>query len=292
MNMSEYKTLIYEPGRITRIINNQPQFHNKFGYEFQDEYTDALKRFDQDREAVVAVTLAVGRNFSAGGDMRAYSQKQSWDFDSSYQYTEETWRYEQERMGRIFYSIVDCRKPTICGAQGIMVANGMFLALAQDITIMSEDAFVGVPIIRVSGGGGGLESDMGYRYAMEFFSTGWNTSAQELYRRGIINQVVPLAKLEETVMKYANIIALMPSESLKLIKSSLRFRVYLSGAFESNLFSREMNLTAHLASEAEGREREFYKMILEKGMRAACDVRDKPFEEYGFSRYKANEIDI
>jgi enoyl-CoA hydratase/carnithine racemase len=285
--MAEYRTIIYEPGPVTRIIHNEPEKRNVMGPEFEAEFLDAMKRFEEDREACVAVNLAVGKHFSAGHDIAALSARQDWEVGEPPQMTEVDWRLRLDPR-KWYYPVWDCQKPLIAGVQGACLAAATAFLMSHDIIVMAEDAYLGMEITRTSGAAGGVFMLwMGYRKAFEWLCTGSNIGALELYRLGAINKVVPKDRVDAEAMRYGEIIALMPPETVKLTKLSLKFGINRMGARDLIWNSQETNLLAHLAGEE--REKEFYTIMKEKGMKAALDFRDKPFEKYGYSRYKATE---
>ncbi len=285
--MAEYKTIIYEPGPVTRIIHNEPETRNVMGPEFEDEFLDAMKRFEENREARVAVSLSIGKHFSAGHNILNLAKQQDWKADGPPQMTEVDWRIRLDAR-RWYYPVWDCQKPLVAGAQGACLAAASGFLMSHDIVVMSEEAYLGVEITRISGAAGGLHMLwMGYRKAFEWLCTGSNIGAHELYRLGAINKVVPLANLEEETMRYAQVIALMPPETVKLTKLSLKYGMNHMGARDLIWHMQETNLMAHLAGNE--REKEFYTIMKEQGMKAALDFRDKPFEDYGYSRYRPPE---
>jgi hypothetical protein len=89
-------------------------------------------------------------------------------------------------------------------------------------------------------------------------------------------------------MRYAEIISLMPAEAVRLTKASLRFGMNEMGAREQLWHSEETNILAHCVGDE--REKKFYRIMKEKGMKAALEFRDGPFEKYGYNRHKATDI--
>lgn len=286
--MDSYKTLIYEPGPVTKIIHNEPEKGNTMGYEFEKEFLDALARFEKDREAKVAVSLATGKHFTAGHDIANLSERQSWKPGEKVEWNEATWRRINDPR-KLDYPLWEVSKPLVVGVQGAVIGAGITFVMLHDIVIMGESAFFSAAITRVSGASGGLfQMWMGYRKAFELLATGWNMSAREVYRLGAVNKVVPDDKIEEEALRYAQIMALMPLEVLKLSKQSLKFGMNMNGAREQIWHNQETNTLIHCASTEE--EKQFYTIMKEQGMKAALEFRDKAFEQYGFIRSKATDI--
>jgi len=288
--MSDYKTIIYEQGLITKIIHNEPETGNTFNETFQEEYVDALKRFEWDKESSIALITARGKDFCTGIDLSRYigNHKEAEKFSH---YTEVDWRYEYEKLTSIFLSIWDCRKTLVCAAQGACLDIGEDFLLAHDVIIMAEDAYIGAPMMRLSKAGFGLLGNfVGYRIAMEHYLTGWNMSSSELHRHHVINRVVPTEKLETAGEKYAKIISFMPKEGLKITKNSIKFSINRRGARESIIYNTGMNIDGQMASKYQGPQIEFYKALAEKGVEAALQLRDSPYELYGYDRQRVTEI--
>jgi enoyl-CoA hydratase len=286
--MEEFKTLIYEPGPVTRIIHNEPERNNVMGPDFEKEFLEAVRRFEKNDEARVAVTLSKGKHFAAGHDLSALAKKQSWKSGQSGEWSEPKWRKACDPR-RFIYPLWDVAKPLVAGVQGAALAAGGHFALLHDIVVMGENAYIGFEVGRVSGAGGAfIQMWMGYRKAFEVLCTGWNISSHELYRLGAINKVVPDDQVEAEAMRYAEIISLMPPETVKLNKASLKFGMARMGMREQLWHGEETNILAHCVGDE--REKEFYRIIKEKGMRAALEFRDAPFEKYGYSRHKATNV--
>lgn len=288
MAEAQYTTIIYESGTITRIIHNEPERHNVMSPVFEREFRDALKRFDQDEEAKVAVSLANGKHFAAGHDLGSLSGRQSWEAGKKAELGEVQWRRLNDPR-RFEYQIWDCSKPLVAGVQGAALAAGANFVMLHDIVVMGENAFLGFEIARTSGAPGGfMEMWLGYRKAFEVLCCGWNIGAWELHRLGAINKVVPDDQVEAAAMRYAEIIALMPLETVRLIKQSLRLAQNMRGAREMLWHNAETNTLVHLVGDE--REKEFYRILKQQGMKAALEFRDAPFEKYGYNRHRATEI--
>ena len=258
------------------------------GAQFQAEYLEAIGEFENDREAKVAVSLSNGKHFAAGHDISFLGKKQSWEAGQANQWAEAKWRRACDPRKWV-YQVWDISKPIIAGVQGAAFAAGAQFVMLHDMVVMGESAYLGFAITRVSGAGGGdMQLWLGYRKAFEYCCTGWNIGAQELYRIGAINKVVPDDKIEEEAMRFAEIVSLMPLETLRLNKASLKFGMDRMGARDMLWHNEETNILQHCVGEE--REKEFYRIMKEQGMKAALEFRDAPFEKYGFTRYKATEI--
>src|SRR5262245_63179803 len=101
-----------------------------------------------------------------------------------------------------------CWKPIIAAVNGYALGGGFEMALACDIIIAADHAHLGLPEPRVGlmAGAGGvhrLPRMIPTKIAMGYILTGRHMTAQEAHRWGIVNEVVPLAELMPTAMKWA-----------------------------------------------------------------------------------------
>jgi enoyl-CoA hydratase len=107
---------------------------------------------------------------------------------------------------------------------GRVIAAGLMLAWVCDLIVASEDATFFDPVS--AWGAPGLEWfaypwEFGARKAKEFLFTGDTWSAQEAWRLGMVNHVVPAADLAESALALARRIANKPSFALKAAKQSV-----------------------------------------------------------------------
>jgi enoyl-CoA hydratase len=308
MKKEPYKTLIYEPGKITRFIHDEPEKRNVTTGTFILELNDALRKFERDPEAIVGVFTSTGPVFCAGHNLEYVSEMEEWKGKESTgsdvvpivkapstsehpkmarrQATEEDWRKQMDFMRYVHYlPLWDCLKPLVVGVQGGAYAGGVFFTQMFDIVVASEDAFFDYGVSHMSGASGdamlGLYGN--WRKAMEIALTGWNFDAQEAQRIGLVTKVVPKEQLEAECLRYAEIICRMRPHQVKLGKMGIKTAMNRLGARDFITLGYEWNILAHL--EKTEVEDEFYKIVKTKGMKAATDFVQKPFEDLGYSRF-------
>ena len=154
--------------------------------------------FRDDPDAWVAIITGSGeRAFSAGNDLK---------------YTAERGRRSRVVGSAPFGGIssdFECWKPIIAAVNGFALGGGLELALACDIIVAADHAEVGLPEVRVGlvAGAGGvhrLPRHVPLKVAMGMMLTGRRIPAQEAYRIGLVNEVVPQSKLMETAEGWAS----------------------------------------------------------------------------------------
>jgi enoyl-CoA hydratase/carnithine racemase len=284
-----YKTIIYEPGVITKITHNEPDRANSINGSFILEFEDALKKFQRDPEARVGVIMAKGKTFCSGHDLKFVTSMEDLSkkpAEKRYPPTEEDWRFQLDFMRQKFYfPLWDCRKPLIAAVQGGAHTGGAEFAMLCDFVVASENATFDYRIMRITGvvPSQTLIYLVGYRKAMEIYLCGGSLSARQAEELGAVNKVVPAERVEEEAMRYANIIALMPPETVRLLKEAAKFFMNRMGARDLLWYGSETDILGHMTKsiyDENGRDKQFWKISKEKGLRAALDFRDEPFKKF------------
>jgi enoyl-CoA hydratase len=204
--MSEMpKLLLEKDGPIGWIVFNQPEKRNAVSQEMWErmpEYVDELSRDDAIR--VVILRGAGDRAFVAGADISQFKDRRRNMADEE----------EYSRISaRGTDALVALDKPLLAMIHGYCVGGGVSIAITCDLRIAADDARFGVPAARLGLGYHykGMEKLMrlvGPAYTKEiFFTARTDFSAQDAWRMGLVNQVVPKADLERFTRDYALTIA-------------------------------------------------------------------------------------
>ncbi len=196
-----YHHVIYEKkARIAYVTINRPEVMNALHYEANVELYEIFNDFKQDDDVWVAILTGTGnRAFSAGNDLKATAAATA---------RGEKLPGRQVPFGGITSGFA-CSKPIIAAVNGIAVGGGFEMALASDLIIAAEHARFGLPEPRVGliAGAGGvhrLPQQIPLKQAMSMLLTGRQITAQEGYRMGFVNEVVPAAELMAAAERWAN----------------------------------------------------------------------------------------
>jgi enoyl-CoA hydratase/carnithine racemase len=132
-----------------------------------------------------------------------------------------------DRYHGIIRAIVSAPKPVIAKVEGPAVGFGCDLALACDIRLMANDAyleerFVKIGLMPDGGGTFWLPRLIGLGRAMELMLTGDRVTADRALALGLTNHVHPAAALEEETMKLAQRLAKGPPLAYAAIKRAVR----------------------------------------------------------------------
>ena len=229
-----FTTIRYEAdGAVATITMDRPDVANAQSSTMIDEIDAALDLADADDGVRVVILAAAGKHFSSGHDLKALV---AGDGDDPWIAMRETpegkFQHEKTMYFERCLRIHDFRKPTIAAVQGSCVAAGLMLAAMCDLIVAADDAEFSNPVLRLTGAGVELlvePWELGIRKAKEFLFTGDTIDAQEAWRLGLVNRVVPRAELEARTRELADRVALVPPVTAQTVKDTLNQTATLMG---------------------------------------------------------------
>jgi enoyl-CoA hydratase len=192
----ELKTLLYEKEQnVAWITLNRPDKLNAQSIGLVADLNTALEDARLDDETHVIVLTGNGRAFSAGADISEFPSSNMMDYIK-----------RNKAIYRPYEFIRDIPKPVIAMVNGIAYGGGCELAMCCDMIIASEEAKFGQPEISIGAipGWGGtqmLPRLVGEKRAKELVFTGDFIPAEEAFRMGLVNKVVPADKLKDAVLE-------------------------------------------------------------------------------------------
>ena len=220
-------------GAVATITLNRPDVANAQNSQMIDELDAAFDRADADDAVRVVILAAAGKHFSSGHDLKALVAGDDADPWVARRETPEG-KFEHERT--MYFErclrIHDFRKPTIAAVQGSCVAAGLMLAAMCDLIVAADDAVFSNPVLRLTGAGVELlvePWELGIRKAKEFLLTGDTIDAQEAWRLGLVNRVVPRDELQARTHELAERVALVPPVTAQTVKDTLNHTGTLMG---------------------------------------------------------------
>lgn len=212
-----YKTLIYEKKENIGLLTiNRPEKLNAISNELVSELKKLLDEIENDEKLRVLILTGAGdKAFVAGADI-----KELVDRDARLGR-----RISQERQ-ELFSRIENLPVPVIAAVNGYALGGGLELALACSIRICSEKAQFGAPEVKLGiipgdGGTQRLPRLVGLGRAMELILTGDFIDAQEAYRIGLVNKVLPQEELMDKAMELAKKIASRPPLAVRFAKEAV-----------------------------------------------------------------------
>jgi enoyl-CoA hydratase len=220
-------------GAVAIVTLHRPRYRNAQNIAMTMALDEAFNQAINDDEVKVIVLRGAGEHFSAGHDIGTPGRDIHLPFDrvatnwyphANKPGAEATFVREQEAYLGMCRRWREIPKPTIAMVHGACVAGALMLAWACDLIVASDDAFFADPVVRM--GIPGVEYFahpfvMNPRQAKEFLFLGDRMSAQEAWRIGMINRVVPRAELEASTLEIAARIAEKPRFALALTKKAI-----------------------------------------------------------------------
>jgi enoyl-CoA hydratase len=229
-----FKAITYATdGAVATITMDRPEVANAQDTTLIDEIDAALDAADADEAVRVVILAGAGKHFSSGHDLKALvggGEADAWvqmrETPEGKFFHEKTMYYER------CLRIHDFRKPTIAAVHGSCVAAGLMLAAMCDLIVASDDAVFSNPVLRLSGAGVELlvePWELGIRKAKEFLLTGDTIDAQEAWRLGLVNRVVPRDELMLRTRELADRVALVPPVTAQTVKDTINHTADLMG---------------------------------------------------------------
>jgi enoyl-CoA hydratase len=215
--MSGYETLLYErSGGIATVTLNQPDTRNALSNELLGELIDAFETARDDEEVrCVVLGSSHERVFSSGANLAGFAA----DVPLVHRH------FGTARFPELFRLIGTLGKPTICAANGHVLAGALGIALACDLIIATEQATFGTPEINV-GAFPFMIMALIYRNVPrkktnELLLLGERIDAHEAERLGIINKVVAPVDFDTAVADWAQKLASKSPAVMRLGKDAM-----------------------------------------------------------------------
>jgi enoyl-CoA hydratase len=229
-----FETIRYEAdGAVATITMNRPEVANAQNSTLIDELDETFDLADADDAVRVVILAAAGKHFSSGHDLKALVGGDGSDpWVARRETPEGKFEHEKTMYFERCLRIHDFRKPTIAAVQGSCVAAGLMLAAMCDLIVAADDAVFSNPVLRLTGAGVELlvePWEIGIRKAKEFLFTGETIDAQEAWRLGLVNRVVPRAELEARTRELADRVALVPPVTAQTVKDTINHTATLMG---------------------------------------------------------------
>jgi len=212
--------LVSASGGVVTITLNRPDRLNAFAGDMRERLVAALDAAAARPDARALIITGAGRAFCAGGDVRhmAEAKARGVGFDAV--------RPLLEAARGAIEGLTALPFPTLAAINGVAAGAGLNLALACDLRLASDQATFTESFVKV-----GLHPDWGGTYhlprlvgvsrALELCWLGDPIDAAEALRIGLVNRVVPHARLlEETAALAARLVA-QPHACVRLAKQAL-----------------------------------------------------------------------
>lgn len=211
-------TVLTSDHECVRLLTlNDPTRRNPLSPALVKDLLEELDTAEQDQTIRAVVLTGAGQAFSAGADLEFLKNVTTAGAEDNYTHSRE--------LMRLFHRVYTFPKPTLAAINGPAVAGGAGLATACDLAMMSEEARIGYTEVKIGFVaalvGVILVRNVGEKHAKELLLTGKLVSAQDAYRMGLVNKVVPLEQLMDEALALAKEVSANAPTSLSLTKELL-----------------------------------------------------------------------
>jgi enoyl-CoA hydratase len=201
-------------GSVELLRLNRPEARNAMSPELSAAIEAALDDIEADRDVAAVVVTGAGPVFCAGADLKVVARG-------------EGQRIMTKRGG--FGGLVqrDFPKPIIAAVNGLAVAGGFELVLACDLVVAADAAGFGLPevsrgLLAAAGGPIRLAKRVPLAVALEIGMTGEPVSAERAFQLGLVNRVVPAARVVDEAIALAERIGRNSPTAVRVTRQLIR----------------------------------------------------------------------
>ena len=235
-------------GPIGEIRLNRPEVLNAMGRDWPDDMLAAAREIQDDAAIRVVLVTGEGRAFCSGLDLTHLAADE----------IANEWFHRAELAYRALETM---DKPVIAGVQGYCIGGGLQTIIACDARVATDDAILGLPATKEAFlpgmGTYRLPRLIGMGWARHLILSGENIGAEEAYRIGLVNRVVPRAELDAELAAWAARYLEVPRPSISWAKRLSNQAFDLS--FEEFLAEMDRAMDVVLGSEEHRAARRAWK---------------------------------
>ena len=256
-NESYEHILVEVEDGVAILTLNRPEKMNAMNRKLGLELHQAVKAAEAD-DAIgcIVITGAGDRAFTAGGDIHE-------QLENDKKFTDQ--QLDEMRDNKHRYEISACAKPVIGMVNGVAYGGGAVLVSSLDIRIGCEGAkfrFLAAAYGRINSTWT-LPNQVGWPIAKELLFTARIVGAEEAYRIGLLNHLVPRAQLREKTMEIAKMIAANHRGAVMGVKALMLKQMTLD--LEAQ-YEAENEYTTHVLRGAKAKDA-FPEFMARKGLK-------------------------
>jgi enoyl-CoA hydratase len=247
-------------GAVGSLVLNRPEKLNAMNLKTLEQFSSGLADLTANEEVRVIIIRGEGRAFSTGYDLQR---------DGGYEEPEAVKNFHKlARHIERYLELWDCPKPIIAAVHGYCLAGATQMCVFADITIVAEDAKIGLPKIPI---GGGFITPIwswlvGPKRAKQMsFVAGSMIDGRTAVEWGWANYAVPADELVAEAQRLAKDIARTPGPILAMKKHSVNRIADLQGFRATVALGAETDALLHMSAAAE----ELRAVVRDEGMKEA-----------------------
>ena len=217
MTANAFETIIYEKeGEAAWLTLNRPHVLNAVNLQMRDEIWTVMEAVRDDPDVRVLIIRGAGeRGFSAGADISEFGTAPSFVESRRARHDRDLWGL-----------MLSLPLPLVAAIHGHALGAGCEMSMCCDLRIASEDARLGLPEVNLgyipsAGGTQLLPRTISPGVAMGLILSGDAIDAQEAWRLGLVQRVVPRERLYPEALALAHSLARRPAEALRRAKQAV-----------------------------------------------------------------------
>ncbi len=239
MDKSDFDTILYERrGQVAWVTFNRPEVHNAFNAKMIEEMTEAVHRVKEDRVVRIVILTGSGKSFCAGADLNWLREIVGYSFEQNLE--------ESMALADVLFQLYMLPKPTIAMVNGAAIGGGTGFLSACDMAVAAEEAMFGLSEVKIGLVPAAISPyvmrKIGESKAREYFLTGKRISAGKAQEIGLVNEVVSLEKLSESVDRLIENLLTSGPEAMasckELISRTSNERIEDIKEFTANMIAR------------------------------------------------------
>mgnify|MGYP001135291247 CR=1 FL=1 len=273
-----------EQDGVLTLTMDDARTRNALGPDMSNEINEELDRLESDPNLRVLVLTGKDPAFCSGANVRRFNQAieereaaaqqapAEPPLPSAWERMEARWmsQGQTDRSRFLPLRLHNIQKPTIAAVNGYAMGIGMGIAISCDIRVASteagfSEAFIRNGLIPADGSCWQLPRMIGLGNTLLLQYTGEIVPADEAYRMGMVNKVIPHEELMDATMEIAQRLAHGPTYSMSLIKWLVHKSLYTD---------LEESLRISGAAQSIARQTEDHK----EGVRAFLEKRQPEFK--------------
>src|SRR5436853_7126626 len=241
-----YENICFEREHDLAVVTlNRPNRRNALSLELMLELLDCLEHIGKDKEIRAVILAAAGKVFSSGHDLAEMVGKDINEYRRTFALCSD-----------LMTKIQSSPRPVIAEVQGVATAAGCQLVATCDLAIASEEARFATPGVRIglfcSTPMVALSRAIGRKRALEMLVTGTPIDSVTAADWGLVNRVVPAARLREETMSLARKIAEASTLTMSVGKQAFYAQIDMDQPKAYAYAKEVMSLNAMAADAQEG----------------------------------------
>lgn len=204
-------------GGVVEVVLDRPEVLNAISTAMAQELTAVTTSLAAEGEVrVVVITSSSARAFCVGADLRERRG-----------FTDEEMRRHRDITRLAYRGVLDLPVPVVAAVEGFALGGGCEIALASDLVVASTTAVLGLPEVSVGviPGGGGTQTlarRVGWSRAADLIFTARRVDAEEAYRLGLADRLVPAGEARTHALDLAALIVANSPVGVRSAKRAMR----------------------------------------------------------------------